>query len=94
MFATVAAKLLLLLLNIIITVLSYLLLIVPLFQILPFNVVCNRAICECKNLCTKNNYDLTLRQSHLHTASKTFVRHKNNLDPVEFSVFLASVASI
>ncbi len=33
----------------------------------------------------KNKYDLTLCQTHLHTASKTFIRHKKKLDQVWFS---------
>ncbi len=32
----------------------------------------------------KNKYDLTLCQTHLHTASKTFIRHKKKLDQVWF----------
>ncbi len=46
------------------------------------------------NFCTlKNKYDLTLCQSHLHTASETFVRHKKNGPGLIFCVF-TSVASI
>ncbi len=42
----------------------------------------------------KNKYDLALCQSRLHTASKTFVRHKKKIGTGSIFCVFASVACI